>query len=228
MGQKIHPIGFRVGITEPWRSRWYATKKDFGPNLILDQKVRNHIQRNYAFAGIPEVEIERRSDKIRVIVQTARPGVLIGKKGAKVDKLRDELRELTGSSDLELKIKEIAKPELNAQLVAQSVAEQLERRASFRRAVKRSVQTTMQMQGVEGCKIHIAGRLGGADMARQERQRMGRIPLSTLRANISYGFAQARTTYGIIGVKCWIYLGEHPLKKKDGKAVTDGVDAQAG
>jgi len=226
MGQKVHPTGFRVGVTEPWRSRWYANKRDFGRNLVQDQLIRNHIKRNYSFAGIPEIEIERRSENLRVIVQTARPGVLIGKKGAKVDKLRDDLRDLTGSSDLELKIKEISKPELNAQLVAEAVAEQLQRRQSFRRTLKRSVQTTMQIPGALGCKIHIGGRLGGAEMARKEKQRLGRIPLSTLRANISYGFAQARTTYGTIGVKCWIYLGEFPLRKK--KGVTDGVDAKAG
>ncbi len=249
MGQKVNPTAFRVGVTEPWRSRWYATKKEFGPNLVMDQKIRTHIKRNYSFAGIPEIEIERRSESIRVIVQTARPGVLIGKKGAKVDKLRDELRDISGNSDLELKIKEISKPEMNAQLVAESVAEQLERRASFRRAVKRAVQNTMQIQGVEGCRIHIAGRLGGADMARREKQFQGRIPLQTLRANVSYGFAQARTTYGVIGVKCWIYLGDYPLKQKKsgpnapaealapaaaaaaaaaattGKAVPDGPDA---
>jgi small subunit ribosomal protein S3 len=227
MGQKVHPTGFRVGITEEWRSRWYATKHDFGKQLVQDQKIRQHIKRNYAFAGIPEVEIERRGENIRVIVQTARPGVLIGKKGAKVDKLRDDLRDLTGSSDLELKIKEISKPELNAQLVAESVAEQLQRRQSFRRTLKRSIQTTMQVPGAQGCKIHIGGRLGGADMARKEKQRQGRIPLSTLRANISYGLAEARTTYGTIGVKCWIYLGEHPLVQKRGTA-TDGADAKAG
>ena len=227
MGQKVNPTGFRVGVTEPWSSRWYAEKRDYGRFLVQDQKIRRHIKRNYSFAGIPDIEIERRSDKLRVIVQTARPGVLIGKKGAKVDKLRDELRDLTGSSDLELKIKEIAKPELNAQLVAESVAEQLQRRQSFRRTLKRSVQTTMQVPGALGCKIHVGGRLGGAEMARREKQRMGRIPLSTLRANISYGLAVARTTYGAIGVKCWIYLGEHPLKRKRGM-VADGANAQAG
>ena len=167
MGQKVNPTGFRVGVTEPWRSRWYAEKRDYGRFLVQDQKIRRHIKRNYSFAGIPDIEIERRSDKLRVIVQTARPGVLIGKKGAKVDKLRDELRDLTGSSDLELKIKEIAKPELNAQLVAESVAEQLQRRQSFRRTLKRSVQTTMQVPGALGCKIHVGGRLGGAEMARR-------------------------------------------------------------
>jgi small subunit ribosomal protein S3 len=224
MGQKVHPTGFRVGITEPWRSRWYAIKRDFGKNLVQDQRIRRHIKRHYAFAGIPEVEIERRSENLRVIVQTARPGVLIGKKGAKVDKLRDDLRDLTGCSDLELKIKEIAKPDLNAQLVAENVAEQLQRRQSFRRTLKRTVQTVMQSSGAKGCKIHIGGRLGGADMARKEKQRLGRIPLSTLRANISYGFAEARTTYGTIGVKCWIYLGEHPLVKSK-EARTDGLDA---
>jgi len=226
MGQKVNPTGFRVGITEPWRSRWYSIKRGYGDNLLQDFRIRDHIKRNYSFAGIPEVEIERRGENLRIIVQTARPGVLIGKKGAKVDKLRDELRDLTGASDLELKIKEISKPEINAQLVAENVAEQLERRQSFRRTLKRAVQITME-SGALGCKLRIGGRLGGADMARIEKQRLGRIPLSTLRANISYGFAEARTTYGKIGVKCWIYLGEHPLRKK-GKVATDGADAQAG
>ncbi|MBN2491150.1 MAG: 30S ribosomal protein S3 [Planctomycetes bacterium] len=227
MGQKVHPTGFRVGITEEWRSRWYATKQDFGKFLVQDHKIREHIKKNYGFAAIPEVEIERRGENIRVIVQTARPGVLIGKKGAKVDKLRDDLRDLAGSADLELKIKEISKMELNAQLVAESVAEQLQRRQSFRRTLKRSIQTTMQVPGALGCKIHIGGRLGGAEMARQEKQRQGRIPLSTLRAHISYGLAEAHTTYGTIGVKCWIYLGEYPMAKRRGTA-TDGADAKAG
>jgi len=227
MGQKVNPTGFRVGITEPWRSRWFADKREFGDNLVQDQKIRRHIKKNYSFAGIPEIEIERRSENLRIIIQTARPGVLIGKKGAKVDKLRDELRDLTGSSTLDLKIKEISKPELSAQLVAESVAEQLQRRQSFRRTLKRAVQTTMAVTGALGCKMRIGGRLGGADMARIEKQRMGRIPLSTLRANISYGLAEARTTYGTIGVKCWIYLGEHPMKQKK-KGVADGADAQAG
>lgn len=227
MGQKVNPTGFRVGITEPWRSRWFADKREFGDNLVQDYKIRRHIKANYSFAGIPEIEIERRSENLRIIIQTARPGVLIGKKGAKVDKLRDELRDLTQSSTLDLKIKEISKPELSAQLVAESVAEQLQRRQSFRRTLKRAVQTTMAVTGALGCKMRIGGRLGGADMARIEKQRMGRIPLSTLRANISYGLAEARTTYGTIGVKCWIYLGEHPMRQKK-KGTTDGADAQAG
>ena len=205
MGQKIHPNGFRVGITRDWNSRWYAPKNGFGDLLVEDDKIRRFIKTDYYFAGIPKIEIERKGDQIMILVHCARPGVLIGRKGVKVDKLKEQLEKLTGKQ-ITLNIHEITQPELNATLVAQNVAEQLMKRAAYRRTLKRSVQHTME-RGAKGVKLVIAGRLGGAEIARVEKQSQGSIPLSTLRADISYGEAQARTTYGVIGVKCWIYLG---------------------
>ena len=209
MGQKIHPNGFRVGITRDWNSRWYARGNGFGDLLVEDDKIRTFITREYYFAGIPKIEIERKGDQIMILVHCARPGVLIGRKGVKVDKLKEQLEKLSGKS-ITLNIHEITQPELNAQLVAQNVAEQLERRASFRRALKRSLQNTMD-RGAKGIKIRIAGRLGGAEIARVETQIQGSIPLTTLSADIDYGFAEARCNYGRIGVKAWIYKG--PIRK---------------
>jgi len=212
MGQKIHPTGFRVGITENWRSRWYASKKDFGRLLFEDQMIRRYIKREYGFAGISRVEIERTGEEVKIIVHSARPGVLIGKKGAKIDKLKADLEGMT-QKKVSIDTKEITKPDLEAQLVAESIAEQLAKRASFRRTMKRSMQATMQ-EGAAGIKIQLSGRLGGAEMARTEHSSEGKIPLQTLRANIDYGFAEARTTYGHIGIKVWIYRGEFPLREK--------------
>jgi small subunit ribosomal protein S3 len=218
MGQKTHPIGFRLGITEPWRSRWYAPKKEFSRFLIEDQHIRKYIAKNWAFAAIPKVEIERTGEAVTVFLHTARPGILIGKKGSKVDKLREDLEQLTGKP-VRLKIQEVHRPELESTLVAESVAEQLEKRASFRRTLKKSIDTSMAA-GAKGVKIRISGRLGGSEMARTETQRRGRVPLTTLNAMLDYGTALARTTYGIIGVKVWIFKGEHPIRESAGVSRT--------
>ena len=207
MGQKVRPTGFRVGITDDWRSRWYAKKKDFGALLVEDQKVREFVKREYGFAGIPRVDLERKTEggEVTVIIRTARPGVIIGRKGAKVDKLKADLAALTHKK-VDLKIIEIDRPELDAQLVAEGVAEQLKKRMSFRRVIKKSLELTMGA-GAKGCKLQVAGRLGGHEMARTEHSHEGSIPLQTLRADIDYGFAEAFTTHGAIGVKCWIFRG---------------------
>lgn len=206
MGQKVHPTSLRIGITEDWRSHWYANKKSFGELLVEDQKIRRHIKKNYGFAAIPMIELERTREEARVTLHTARPGLLIGRKGAGIDKLREELERLTGHQ-ITIKIKEIDKPELNAQLVAENVAEQLERRAAFRRTIKRASDTAMEA-GAGGVKIQVSGRLAGAEIARTESVIFGKIPLHTFKADIDYGFHEAVTTYGTIGVKVWIYKGE--------------------
>jgi small subunit ribosomal protein S3 len=205
VGQKTHPVGFRTGIYLEWASRWYAPKKDFARLLREDRTIRRFIQGEFRGAGIPKVEIERKADALRVIVHTAKPGILIGRKGVKAEELKARLETLIGRR-VGLDILEIGKPELNATLVAEGVAEQLVKRASFRRTMKRAIQQTME-RGAKGIKLVVAGRLGGAEIARTEKQLRGSIPLSTLKANIDYGTAEAKTTYGIIGVKCWIYLG---------------------
>ncbi|MCB7129704.1 MAG: 30S ribosomal protein S3 [Candidatus Brocadiales bacterium] len=205
MGQKVHPRGFRIGITEDWRSNWYANKKEFGTLLVEDRNIREHIKKNYRFAGIPVVQIERTREEARITLHTARPGLIIGRKGAGIDKLTDELESLAGRK-VTVKIKEVNKPELDAQLVAEAVGEQLERRAAFRRTLRKALDVTMNA-GAEGCRVQIAGRLAGAEIARTESVSNGKIPLHTLRANIDYGFHVAVTTYGTIGVKVWIYKG---------------------
>lgn len=205
MGQKVRPTSLRLGITEPWRSRWYATKKDFKDALLEDHRIRQYVKKNYKFAGIPKIEIERKGEEVNVILNTARPGLVIGRKGAEVDKLRGELRKIT-SKKTNINIVEVSKPELDAQLVAESIGEQLEKRSSFRRTMKKSIEMGRQA-GALGMKIICAGRLGGAEIARRETQSDGSIPLHTLRAVIDYGFAEALTTYGVVGVKVWIYKG---------------------
>ena len=205
MGQKTHPVGFRTGIYLDWSSRWYAPKKDFARLLKEDREIRVFIKKEFYGAGIPKVEIERKADALRVIVHTAKPGILIGRKGVKAEELKAKLEGLI-KRRVGLDILEITKPELNAVLVAEGVAEQLVKRASFRRTMKRAIQQTME-RGAKGIKLVVAGRLGGAEIARTEKQLKGSIPLSTLKANIDYGTAEAKTTYGVIGVKCWIYLG---------------------
>ena len=206
MGQKVHPNGFRLGITRDWISRWYARKKEFGDLLFEDYQIRGMIKKEYTFAGIPKIEIERKGETATVIVHCARPGILIGRKGAKIEKLTEDLQKLTGKI-VDLKVIEVTRPELSAQLVAESVAEQLQKRAAFRRAVKRQVQLTME-KGAKGVKIRIAGRLGGREMASIITQSQGSIPLHTLRANIDYGFHEASTKAGRIGVKVWIFADE--------------------
>jgi small subunit ribosomal protein S3 len=205
MGQKTHPHGFRLGVTKDWRSRWYA-EKDFPRLLQEDETIRKYLFRRLSHASIADVEIERKPSKIVVTLHTARPGVVIGKRGAEVDKLRDELGVLT-KSEVSVNVEEIKRPEINARLVAENVAHQLRQRISFRRAMKRAVQSARR-SGAEGIKIQCAGRLGGAEIARTEGYNEGRVPLHTLRADIDYAHVEAGTTFGVIGVKCWVFNGE--------------------
>ncbi|MBT6311917.1 MAG: 30S ribosomal protein S3 [Alphaproteobacteria bacterium] len=205
MGHKVNPIGLRLGINRTWESRWYAGA-DFGDLLHEDLAIRGYLTDKLAQAGISRILIERPAKKPRVTIYTARPGVVIGKKGSDIDKLRGELNKLI-NSDVSINIVEVRKPEVDAQLVADNVAQQLTRRVSFRRAMKRAVQSSMRL-GALGIRLNCAGRLGGAEIARTEWYREGRVPLHTLRADIDYGFAEAKTTYGICGVKCWIFKGE--------------------
>jgi small subunit ribosomal protein S3 len=208
VGQKVHPNGFRVGITRDWISRWFARKKEYGPLLKEDFDLRKMIKAEYSFAGIPKIEVERKGETVTVIVHCARPGILIGRKGAKIEKLTADLQALTGKV-VDLKVIEVTRPELSAQLVAESIAEQLLKRAAFRRTLKRQIGLTME-KGAIGVKLRLAGRIGGAEMARTVAQSQGSIPLHTLKANIDYGFAEAATKQGRIGVKCWIYARELP------------------
>ncbi|CAI8317386.1 MAG: 30S ribosomal protein S3 [Opitutia bacterium UBA7350] len=204
MGQKTHPIGFRLAVTRDWDSRWYASKHEFPTYLKEDHTIRTFLEKKLRYASVPRIFIERASGRIRVKIFTARPGVVIGRKGQELDKLKAELNKKV-DKDIMLDIQEVKRPDLSAQLVAENVALQLERRIAFRRAMKRAVQTTMAM-GAEGIRIQCSGRLGGADIARTEQQREGKVPLQTLRAKIEYGFSEASTVYGIIGIKCWICL----------------------
>jgi len=205
MGQKVHPRGLRVGIIENWRSRWFASK-DFDKTLAEDIRIRELLTKKLARAAVSKVEIERAGDRVKVDIYTARPGIVIGKRGGEVEVLRSELEKLTGKQ-VQINIEEVKRPELSSTLVAQSIAEQLEARVGFRRAMKKAVTQAMK-SGAQGVKVQCAGRLGGAEMARTEWYREGRVPLHTLRANIDYGFAEALTTFGRIGVKVWIYKGE--------------------
>lgn len=224
MGQKVNPIGLRVGINRTWDSRWFSAK-DYAKKLVEDLKLREYVTDKLKAAGISKVIIERAAKNTRVTVHTARPGVIIGKKGADIEKLRSDLSAKAGG-DVSLNIVEIRKPEIDAQLVAEGIAQQLERRVSFRRAMKRSVQSALRL-GAKGIRINVSGRLAGADIARMEWYREGRVPLHTLRADLDYGFAEASTTYGIIGVKVWIYKGdvlEHDPMARD-KRLADNVGA---
>nr|WP_319248056.1 30S ribosomal protein S3 [uncultured Celeribacter sp.] len=225
MGHKVNPIGMRLQVNRTWDSRWYAETKDYGDLLLEDIKIREFIKEECKQAGISRVIIERPHKKCRVTIHTARPGVIIGKKGADIEGLRKKVAAMT-DSELHLNIVEVRKPELDAQLVAESIAQQLERRVSFRRAMKRSVQNAMRM-GALGIKVNVAGRLGGAEIARTEWYREGRVPLHTLRADIDYAHAEASTAYGIIGIKTWIFKGEimeHDPQARDRRA----EEAQAG
>jgi len=205
MGQKVNPIGFRVGTTRNWESIWYANDKNFGNNLREDIKLRRHVKARLKHAGVSRIIIERPADKIKVTVHTSRPGVVIGKKGSEIDAVRKELVQKFGQ-EVQVFIVEVRRPEAEAQLVAENIAFQLERRVAFRRAMKRSVQSAMRM-GAKGVRINCAGRLGGAEIARTEWYREGRVPLHTLRADVDYGFAEAHTTYGVVGVKVWVFHG---------------------
>ena len=206
MGQKTHPIGFRLAVTRDWDSRWYASKQDFPTYLKEDHTIRTFLEKKLRYASVPRIFIERASGRIRVKIFTARPGVVIGRKGQELDKLKMELNKKVGK-DVMLDIQEVKRPDLSAQLVAENVALQLERRIAFRRAMKRAVQSAVRL-GAKGIRINCAGRLGGAEIARTEWYREGQVPLHTLRADIDYGTADAMTTYGICGVKVWVYRGE--------------------
>ena len=203
MGTKVNPIGFRLAVQKDWRSKWYAAGKDYAEKLHEDLKIREYIKKRLQFAALSKVVIERAWASVRVTLHTSRPGLIIGRKGSEIERMTKDLSKICGESNVKIDIIEIRKPELDAQLVAEQVAVQLERRISFRRAMKRAVQTTMDM-GADGIRIRCAGRLGGADIARAEWYREGKVPLQTLRVPLDYGFAEARTVYGIIGVKCWI------------------------
>ena len=209
MGQKVHPVGIRLGISTDWNAKWYASTKDF-PNLLnTDIKVREYLRKKLANANVSRIQIERPTGSANITIHTARPGVVIGKKGADIEILRREIAKIIGLhiNSVKVNIEEIRKPELDAQLVAESISQQLERRVMFRRAMKRAIQNTMRM-GAQGIKIKIGGRLNGAEIARSEMYHEGRVPLHTLRADIDYGTHEALTTYGILGIKVWIYKGE--------------------
>ncbi len=212
MGQKAHPYGLRLGYIKPWKSRWYAQKKAFTDYLHEDIKIRKFLKEKLNFAGISNVEIERSSNRTRVRIYTARPGVIIGRRGQEIDKVKEELADLT-KAELFVDIKEVKNPQIDAQLVSENICQQLEKRVGFRRAMKKSVQMAMQ-KGALGIKVLAKGRLGGAEIARDEKYHEGKVPLSTFRADIDYGFAEAHTTYGSIGVKVWIYKGDILVKKE--------------
>ena len=204
MGQKVNPTGLRIGVIKNWESRWYADKKDFGDTLISDNKLRTYLLKTLAPAGVPKVEIERDSKRVRINIHCAKPGMVIGKGGSEIEKLKATCKKmLGGEKDVYINIVEIKQPDLNAQLVAENIASQLERRISFRRALKQSIGRTMKL-GAKGIKTQVSGRLGGAEIARTEHYHEGTIPLQTIRADIDYGFAEAATTYGRIGIKVWI------------------------
>jgi len=212
MGQKTNPIGLRVAVNHDWRSKWFANKKEFGRLLTEDRMIREKLKSRLKEAGVPRILIERAANRCRVTILTARPGVVIGRKGTEIDKLKEELSKMTGK-EVYIDIMEVKQAEIEAQLVAEGVAIQLDRRVSFRRAMKKAIQTAMD-NGAEGIKIRCAGRLGGAELARVETYHEGRVPLHTLRANIDYGFAEAQTLYGKLGIKCWICKGETKNEKK--------------
>lgn len=205
MGQKTHPVGFRLGVIRTWSSKWYE-ERNYARWLREDVELRTFIKKRLQHAGVSSIEIERAANKAKINIYTARPGIVIGKRGAGVESLKKDVQKLT-ENEVFLNIQEVRKAEVNAQLVAESIATQLERRVAFRRAMKKAVQTAMKF-GAKGIKVHCGGRLGGTEMARREWYREGRVPLHTLRADVDYGFAQAYTTYGVIGVKCWIYKGD--------------------
>ncbi|MCB9707648.1 MAG: 30S ribosomal protein S3 [Myxococcales bacterium] len=205
MGQKTHPFGFRLGVTRTWNSKWYGDKQ-YARWLHEDLLLRKTIKKKFAHAGVASIEIERAANKVKVVIATSRPGIIIGKRGAGVEQLKAELQKLT-ENELFIDIQEVRRAETNAQLVAENIATQLERRVSFRRAMKKAVATAMKF-GAKGVRVHAGGRLGGAEIAREESYREGRVPLHTLRADIEFGLAEAHTTYGIIGIKCWIFKGE--------------------
>ncbi|HET7183300.1 MAG TPA: 30S ribosomal protein S3 [Terriglobales bacterium] len=218
MGQKVHPYGFRIGYTKPWKSRWFMTR-DYAKMLLEDVKLKGELKEKLKSAGVSSIEVERPGNKLRIIIRTARPGIIIGRKGTEIDKLKGELQKRT-NRDVYIDIQEVHKPELDAQLVSESIALQLEKRVGFRRAMRKSVDSALRF-GCKGIKVRVSGRLNGNEIARSEWYLQGRLPLHTLRADIDYGFAEARTTYGVIGVKCWVYKGEIlPTKKREPQTAT--------
>ncbi len=217
MGQKVNPLAFRIGITDVWRSRWYAGKKDFGFWLVEDFKIREFIRKEYGFAGISRIDIERLGEKVNVTLHAARPGLIIGKRGAKIDKLSEDVGNLIKRA-VDVDVKELDSPEVNAQIVAEAIAEQLQRRSPYRRTMRRHAEMVMDL-GAKGIKLICKGRLGGSEIARSERLVKGRIPLNTLRADVDYGVATAVITKGTIGVKCWIFKGMREAAKKGKKPV---------
>jgi small subunit ribosomal protein S3 len=224
MGQKTHPRGLRLGVIETWDSRWFATN-DYAPLLHEDIRLREFIKRRLYHAGISKIEIERMANKAKINIHTARPGIVIGKKGAEIEKLKGEIGKMMKGKEAFLNIHEVRRPDLDPQLVAENIALQLERRVAFRRAMKEAVTRAMRM-GAQGVKVHVAGRLGGAEIARSEWYREGRVPLQTLRADVAYGLAEAKTTYGVIGVKVWIFRGEILTKREEDARRTSGAGAQ--
>lgn len=221
MGQKVQPIGFRLGIVKDWDAKWYATKHEYAKNLTVDLKVRDYIRKKLSNAAVSKVLIERPGTDLSITINTARPGIVIGKKGEDIEKLRNQLSLITGSP-VQVSVEEVRKPELDATLVAESICQQLERRIMFRRAMKRAVQNSMRL-GAKGVKVMVAGRLNGAEIARSEWYREGRVPLHTLRADIDYGIAEAQTTYGVIGIKVWIFKGEVFAPEEDAVEGTPGA-----
>ena len=227
MGQKVHPTGIRLGIVKDWTSKWYADSKTYSDYVRIDHELRVFIKNKLKDASVSKITIERPAKKVNITIHTARPGIVIGKKGEDIEKLRAEVSKMIGMpiSDVRINISEIRKPELDAQLVAEGIAQQLERRVMFRRAMKRSVTNTMRV-GAEGIKVKVGGRLNGAEIARSEWYREGRVPLHTLRADIDYGTAEANTTYGVIGVKVWIFKGE--VFERPEASTQETTEAQAG
>ena len=229
MGQKVNPVGLRLGINRTWDSRWFADGQDYGRLLHQDIKVRRELKKRLYQAGVSRIIIERPHKKCRITIYAARPGVIIGKKGADIEKLKSDIGKIT-EGEIHLNIVEIRKPEADAQLVAENIAQQLERRIAFRRAMKRSMQSAMRL-GAKGVRINVSGRLGGAEIARMEWYREGRVPLHTLRADVDYGFTEAKTTYGIIGVKVWVFKGEvleHDPMALDKRLATESGPAGEG
>jgi small subunit ribosomal protein S3 len=221
MGQKTHPRGFRLGVIESWDSKWYASHT-YTTLLHEDLRLREFIKKRLYHAGISKIEIERMANKAKINIHTARPGIVIGKKGAEIEKLKVDIQKLMKGKEAYINIHEVRRPDLDPQLVAENVALQLERRVAFRRAMKEAVTRAMRM-GAQGVKIHVSGRLAGAEIARREWYREGRVPLQTLRANVSYGFAEAKTTYGIIGIKVWIFRGEIITRQEEEDKRTAGA-----
>ncbi len=220
MGQKVNPIGFRLVVNRDWRSRWYASPKEYPGFLNNDLAIRRYVKDKLASAAVSKVVIERAWNSIRVTIFTARPGVVIGRKGSEIERMTEEISRMSGGKSVKIDISEIKSPELDAQLVAENIALQLERRISFRRAMKKALSTAMDF-GALGIRVRVAGRLGGAEISRAQWDRQGKIPLQTLRVPIDYGFAEARTVYGIIGVKCWVCRKEEPVAEVRPNAVTD-------